>query len=224
MNSLILAALFFVGIHALISGTALRDVLVGWLGEKAYLGLFSLLSAGVLTWLIMAFGHARVVTPTPWPEYRWIAALLMFVAFEFIVLGVTTRGPTGVGGESALDQPDPARGIHRITRHPFLCGFALWAGTHLLFNPEPAALWFFGAFLALSLIGPALIDAKRAKKFGAKWQAYAAVTSALPFLAIAQGRNRLVFGELGVHKLIIAAVVYAGFAMLHARFFGIAPF
>jgi uncharacterized membrane protein len=224
MNSLILAALFFVGIHALISGTALRSVLVGRLGEKAYLGLFSLLSALALTWLIMAFKRAHVVTPTAWLEYRWVAALLVFVAFEFSVLGLMTRGPTGVGGESALDLPEPARGIQRITRHPFLCGFAIWSGTHLLFNPEPAALWFFGAFLALSLIGPALIDAKRAKKFGAKWQAYAAVTSALPFLAIAQGRNRFVFSEMGLHKLIIAALVYAGFAMLHARFFGIAPF
>jgi uncharacterized membrane protein len=224
MDSLILAALFFVGIHALISGTGLRAVLVGKLGEKAYLGLFSLLSAVALAWLILAFVHARVIMPTPWLEYRWFAALLVFVAFQFIVLGMMTRGPTVVGGESALDQPDPARGIHRITRHPFLCGFAIWAATHMIFNPEAAPLCFFGAFLLLSLIGPWLIDAKRARALGAKWQSYAAVTSALPFLAIAQGRNHLVLAEIGALKIVIAAVIFGAFALLHARLFGIAPF
>lgn len=221
MTSLIAAVLFFVGIHVLVSGTRLRDVLVARLGARAYLGLFSLASAAALTWMILAFSRARFVTLTGLQDWRWLAAVLVLVAVMLVVLGLATKSPTAAGGESALDDPDPARGILRITRHPFLWGFALWAATHMLFNPQPAALWFFGGFLALSLVGPLLIDAKRARRFGEKWTRYAAVTSNVPFAAIVQGRNRLVLAELGMLKLGIALALFVTLLLLHPRFFGV---
>src|SRR5258705_336888 len=42
MTSLILAALFFVGIHLLVAGTTLRDRLIARLGAGPYRGLFAL--------------------------------------------------------------------------------------------------------------------------------------------------------------------------------------
>ena len=216
-------AILFVGIHLLISGTRLRAQLAGRLGERAYMGLFSLLSAGALTWMIVAFARYNTPVPTALMQQRWLAAAGVLVAFVFVVLGLLTPGPTAVGGDAVLDSPEPARGIHRITRHPFLWGVALWAAVHLVFNPQPAGLWFFGAFLVLALIGPPSIDAKRAAKFGEKWARYAAVTSNVPFLAIAQGRNRLVPRELGVIKLAIALAAFAGFLLLHPMLFGVHP-
>ena len=113
---------------------------------------------------------------------------------------------------------------HRITRHPFLWGVALWSAVHLLFNPEAANLLFFGTFVLVAVAGTFSIDAKRARLFGEGWQRYAAQTSNVPFAAIVQGRNRFVLAELGWLKLAAAVAVFAALAWLHARFFGLPPF
>jgi uncharacterized membrane protein len=106
-----------------------------------------------------------------------------------VVIGLTTPSPTVTGGTGALDRDDAVRGILRVTRHPFLCGVALWAALHLILNGDAAALVLFGALLVLALIGPSSIDAKRQRAFGARWERFAAATSILPFAAIAAGRE-----------------------------------
>jgi uncharacterized membrane protein len=221
MTGLTLAALSFVALHLLVSGTRLRDVLVARMGERPYLGVFSLASAGVLAWLIVAYLRARQPQLTPFDDFRWMAWIAVFVAFALIVLGLMTQGPTAVGRERALEQPEAARGIHRITRHPFLWGMALWALVHIAFNPELPHLLFFGTFLLVAVAGTAAIDAKRARRFGDKWQRYAAITSNVPFAAIMQRRNRWPGAEIGWVGIAIAAGVFAFFLILHARFFGV---
>lgn len=224
MTMLIAAVVFFVGIHWLIAGTRLRDRLVSGLGEPAYLALFSLLSIAALAWMIWAYGRVRVPVPSGLSGLGWLALLLVFVAFVFGVLGLMSRSPTVVGGGAVLKQEAAPSGIHRISRHPFLWGVALWAATHMLLNPQPAELWFFGGFLLLALVGPFSIDAKRARRYGEQWARYAAATSNLPFLAIARGRNRLVWSELGLAKLAVAVAVFLALAGLHGRFFGVPAF
>jgi uncharacterized membrane protein len=223
MLSLALAAILFVGIHVFVSATPLRGALVARLGERGYLGAFSLASGVLLVWMIWAFGRVHQAQTTALVNERWIAAVLVFVAFLFIVYGNATRGPTAVGGERKLDDPDAVRGIHRITRHPFLVGMALWSGTHLLFNPEAATAWLFGAFFVLSLLGPRSIDGRRAKRMGEKWTRYAQSTSVLPFVAVLQGRNRVAWSEFSPWPLLVTIAVYAFFIAMHARFFGVSP-
>lgn len=223
MTTLALAAAAFAGMHLLISGTRVRDALVVRLGEKPFVALFSLASAVVLGWLIWAYARARVPALTPLADLRWLAAALVLVAFALVVLGLTTPGPTGVGGDKLMNREDPARGIHRVTRHPFLWGVALWALVHLAFNPEPANLWFFGTFALVAIAGTFSIDAKRARRYGEAWQRYASLTSNLPFGAIAQKRNRFVPAELGWLKLAAVVIAYAAFVALHTRFFGMPP-
>lgn len=224
MTSLTLAALVFTGMHLLIAGTRLRDALVARLGTRGFQGSFSLASVVALGWLIWAYGKARVPEPTAIPDLRWLGALLVFVAFVLIVLGLMTPGPTVVGGEKILDRDDPARGVHRITRHPFLWGVALWALVHVGFNANAANAVFFGTFALVAIVGTFSIDAKRARHFGDKWQRYAARTSNIPFAAIAQGRNALAAGEIGALKIAMAAAAYVVFALTHPKFFGVAPF
>lgn len=223
MTSLALAAVAFAVLHLLVSGTRLRDALAARLGEQVYLGLFSLASIALLAWLIVAYGHVRTVQPTPLAGLRWLAMALVLVAFVLMVLGLTTPSPTVVKGEKMLDRAEPAAGIQRITRHPFLWGVALWAAVHLVFNPGLAHLLFFGAFLVVALAGTASIDAKRARRFGDKWARYAQLTSNVPFMAIAQGRNRWPGAELGWLKVGAGVAAFALLLALHARFFGVSP-
>ena len=110
------------------------------------------------------------------------------------------RNPTTVGMEGSLQgegaAEDLARGVTRITRHPFQWSVVLWAGTHLAANGDQVSVVFFTTFLVLGLLGGALIDRKKAAALGADWQPYAQVTSNVPFAAILSGRNRLVLREL----------------------------
>jgi uncharacterized membrane protein len=224
VTTLALAAFAFTALHLLVSGTRLRDALVARLGEKPYQGLFSLASVVVLGWLIWAYGKAHAPELTPLAEWRWLAAPLVFLAFLLVVLGLFTRGPTVVGGEKLMTREDPARGVHRVTRHPFLWGVALWATVHAVYNAGAANLLFFGTFVVVAVAGTFSIDAKRLRAHGENWRRYAAVTSNLPFAAIIQGRNRFVAAEFGLAAFGVAVAVFAGFALLHARFFGLPPF
>ncbi|MGH8441612.1 MAG: NnrU family protein [Nevskiaceae bacterium] len=224
MTNLALAAVAFAAMHLLIAGTRTRGILVARLGERAFLGLFSAASAGVLGWLIWAYAQVRQPMLTPLTDLRWLSAVLVLVAFTFIVLGLTTPGPTIVGGAKLMTREDPARGIHRVTRHPFLWGIALWALVHALFNPEQANLWFFGTFVFVATVGTFSIDAKREAAYGEAWERYVQLTSNIPFAAIAQRRNRLVLAEIGWVRLGAALAAYLVLSLLHARFFGLPPF
>ena len=221
MLNLIAASVYFLLIHFGVSGTRLRDALVARLGPGRYRGAFALASIVGLVWMIYGFRHAPAVPL--WglvPGFRTAAYVLVFIAFLFAVIGVATPSPTRVGMESKLTQgAEIARGMVRITRHPFLWGTALWALVHLIMNGELAALVLFGTLLVLALGGTAAIDAKRRRAFGAQWAQFAAVTSNLPFAAIAAGRNRLApaVREIGAWRVLLAIFVYVVAFYLHGR-------
>jgi len=221
MLNLIAASAYFLLIHFGVSGTKLRDALVARLGPGPYRGAFALASILGLVWMIYAFRHAPAVPLWGFvPGFRPAASILVLIAFLFAVIGIATPSPTRVGMEAKLKQgPDIARGMVRITRHPFLWGTALWALVHLIINGELAALILFGSLLVLALGGTTAIDAKRRRAFGDQWAQFAAVTSNIPFAAIAAGRNQLLpaLREIGVWRPLAAIAVYAVAFYLHGR-------
>ncbi len=224
MGSLITAAVFFDAVHILIAGTELRWKITGRIGEEAFQVIFSVLSLAGIVWLSRAYGRAEYVAL--WGQvqaFRWLALIAMAIAFFFVVFAFASPNPTAVRGGAMLKEKAPAQGIQRITRHPFLWGVALWSLVHLIFNGDLASVIFFGSFLVLALKGPASIDRKRKKIYGDDWDRFAAVTSNVPFLAIAQGRNSLMIGELGGWRIVLVVVVYGFFLHMHQFFFGVSP-
>lgn len=224
MTQLILAAIFFIILHVGVSGTVVRDRVIEKMGEKAYRGAFSLFSLLGIFWLAHAYKVSDYIET--WGQLAWfkpIAVFLMLVAFLFVVLGVTTPNPTSVGGEKLLMADAPAQGIQRVTRHPVLWGFVLWAVTHSIANGDMASLLFFGSFAIVSLIGMRSIDVKRKKSCGQQWEHHADTTSIIPFLAIKEGRNRLVIAEFKGWQLVSAIVLYAAMMHFHKAIFGVSP-
>jgi len=224
MATLIAASAFFLLIHFGVSGTRLRDVAVARLGEGRYRALFSLASVAGIIWLGWAYGRAPTVELWTQPDgLQPLALALVFVAFLFVGIGLATPSPTRVGMESKLAQgADLARGIVRITRHPFLWGVALWALVHLIVNGDLASVILFGSLLLLALGGTASIDAKRRRMFGDAWNRFAQTTSNVPFAAMITGRNqlRLALREIGILRPVIAITVFAVLVALHGRLFG----
>lgn len=226
MLSLTAASAFFLLIHFGVSGTRLRDRLVSLMREGPYRGAFALTSLVGLVWMSRAYARAPAIELWAPPSgIRPLAFVLVFVAILFVVIGLATPSPTRVGMESKLAQEtELARGMVRITRHPFLWGVALWALVHVVANGDVASLIFFGSLLVLALGGTVSIDAKRRRSFGDGWQRFAGATSNVPFGAIASGRNRLgpALREIGLLRPVIAIAAYAAFLVFHGRLFGAA--
>ncbi|HUZ13436.1 MAG TPA: NnrU family protein [Caulobacteraceae bacterium] len=227
MTMLIAAAAAFLAIHLLISGTRLRDALAGAIGQGPYMGLFSLASIATLAWMGVAYAAAhRGADPLYWaatPATRWIQLVVSLAAFLLVVPGLTTPNPTSVRQEAALERRDAVRGVLRITRHPFLCGVALWAAGHLMVNGDLASLVLFGSLLLLAILGTASIDAKRRRALGEKWDAFARATSAVPFAAILQRRQTLKLREIGATRIIAALAVWGALLAAHPYLFGVSP-
>lgn len=226
MTSLIAAAVFFVLLHLLVSGTVLRGAIVTIIGEGAFMGLFSLASVAGLVWLGWAYGQARGTGPVYWDlgsGGRHAAAALVLLAMLLIVPGLTTPNPTSVKQEGALEKPNAVQGMLRITRHPFLWGVAIWALAHLLANGDLPGVILFGSMLALALFGTASIDAKRKRALGPRWDAFAAQTSGVPFAAVLSGKQKLSVGEIGLWRILLAVAVYAAVLWGHPFLFGVKP-
>ncbi|RMF95627.1 MAG: NnrU protein [Gammaproteobacteria bacterium] len=224
MLRLTLAAIFFTGSHLGISGTRLRGWLMQRIGELPYLLAYSLLSLLALAWLAEAYKAAPYVET--WGQVHALqplAALLMLPACLLAVIGLTTPSPTLAGAERLLEAAEPARGILRVTRHPFLMGAALWAAIHLLVNGDLASALLFGSLLLLALAGAKSIDAKRRASAGAQWERFAAVTSILPFAAIMAGRNRLRLSEIGWWRPLLGLLAWVALLRFHAAFAGVSP-
>jgi uncharacterized membrane protein len=113
--------------------------------------------------------------------------------------------------------------VLRITRHPMMWAFALWAAVHLIGNGELAAAVFFGTFLVTAAAGMPSIDHKFALRDPLRWQRFAAETSILPGGAILAGRNRLIWEEIGWLLPLAAVLLWAGLLIGHRHLFGVAP-
>lgn len=224
MTELALAALLFVGTHLGIAGTRLRALIVARTGEAGYLVAYVVISLVTISWLADAWKAAPYVET--WGQVYSVQPLAlagMALAFLLVVIGLTTPSPTLVGAEGLLAGPSPVRGILRITRHPFLSGVALWSVIHLVVNGDQASLILFGSMAVLAIAGAWSIDGKRAEKMGARWETFCEQTSILPFAAILQGRNRLVFAEIGWWRIGLAVAIFFAVLHFHAGLFGVSP-
>lgn len=209
--SLVFAGIAWVVLHIGVSGTALRGAIVARIGQGAFRGLFVVASLLLLGWLVHAYNVAGPVAQL-WVAPRWLVVVLMLLmlpALLLLVCSVTMPNPTSVRGGHALEAPEPARGILRITRHPMLWAFATWGLLHLAAIGTASMAVLAGAIIVTAFAGMPSLDAKYARREPQRWPAFAAATSILPFGAILAGRNRLSLRELGWWRPLLAAVLWA---------------
>jgi len=71
----------------------------------------------------------------------------------------------------------------------------------------------------VALLGTLSMD--RRKRANPDFVRFERLTSHVPFVAIAQGRNRLVWGEIGWARPLIGLAAFAVFLAGHRYFFGV---
>jgi len=217
METLLLACAVFLATHFMPS-TPLRGVLVKSMGQWGYTGVYSAIAFGMIGW--MSWAYTRAPVEPLWPGVRWLPALLMPISFVLLACGLFANNPTIVGMYRLLKNADPARGIIRVTRHPVMWSFLLWALAHLLARGDMKSLVFFGSFAVLASVGTLLMDRRKQQSLGENWARFAAVSSNLPFVAILQGRNKFAAAEIGWRNPAIGLALYALFFWLHPVLFG----
>lgn len=222
MIALLTAALVFVLGHFLLSAPPVRGRLVAAIGEYPFLGLYSLLALASFAAMLWAYGQAPLVPLWERAAWgRWIALLLTPFAFVLVVASYTSRNPTALFQSAGLAARAP--GILCITRHPAMWGIALWSLAHLAATGDLASSILFGALTILALGGAAHQDGRNALRRGAEWQAFASVTSALPFVAIAQGRTPFDWAGIGWWRIALGLAAWALLLHFHPALFGVAP-
>ncbi len=140
MTALYLGIILFGGIHLFsIFCPGWRDGLKAKLGEKAFKGLYALVSLAGLVFLIMGYMASRggplaadwVYVPASWSKH----VTMLFVLLAFVLLGASH-------GKGYLK-----KWLH----NPMSIGIALWATGHLLSNGKRTAVYMFGMFLVVAL-------------------------------------------------------------------------
>lgn len=206
MIEFLLALIAFLLAHSIPARPAVRGRLVGLLGERPYLLLYSLLSLGLLAWLISAALRAPAIPLWPAGIWAWhLSLLLMLAACWLLAGGLALPNPRSISLSRAPFDPQ-VPGLAGLVRHPVLWGFAIWAGSHLLANGELVLVILFGVFLLFSLGGMAIIDRRKRRQLGADWARLCGLTkrwSGKQLLVTFGGGTLLYAALLALHPLLI---------------------
>lgn len=218
MLELALAGLAWTALHLVVAGP-LRPAFARRTGEHGFRLLFSALSFASLGWLVSAWRSAPVVPL--FPGNPWLPLALMPVACVLLTAAARPSNPTSVMGQVTLGGRLPVHGITRVTRHPMLWAFALWAAAHLFASGTLGGLLLSAPLLATAVRGMFNIDAKRRRELGSSWDAFASVTSRFPFAAIAAKRQRFVVSEIGWSPVVGGLALFTALVLLHERLTGV---
>ncbi|RJY09500.1 NnrU family protein [Aurantiacibacter aquimixticola] len=181
--SLIAASLTLVGTHIALSHP-LRAPLIGAIGEGGFQLLYNAVSVAALVWMYFAFRAAPAADLPGSGNVGWFAATILTLPALVLFLGsITPRNPALPVPGAASQAGKAVKGVFRVTRHPMMWGFALWAVSHLIlwwsWRTNVLAL----AILTLALLGAHLQDRKKRALMGEAWRSREARTTYLPRLA-----------------------------------------
>lgn len=176
---LVAANIAFVGTHFAMSHP-LRGPLVGVLKEGGFSAVYSLVSVATLFWVYLAYKAAPSDDLPGSGEIGWIVASAL--AFIALVLWAGSFAgnpamPTPKAAEQARAKP---KGMFRVTRHPMMWGFALWALSHIILWANLRSVIIAFAIGILALVGAKLQDRKKAALMGDVWAEWSSRTSYWP--------------------------------------------
>lgn len=211
MENVVAAAAAFVGTHFLLSHP-LRAPLVRAIGNKGFLGFYSLVAFATLGWLALAYRAAPARAPL-WPvgDALWAIGTVLMLAGAILFMGSLVRNPALPEANTAT--VPQARGVFAITRHPMMWGFAAWGVVHILVFPDPSNVVLALAIIVLALVGAHLQDRKKERLQPDFWREWERRTSYWPFAAITAGRARI--GKIGMHALAGGFVVWLAATWAH---------
>ena len=177
--SLLLSSIAFVGTHFLLSHP-LRGPLVRTMGEGPFRGVYSMVS--LITFGLMVFFYHAIGRETylMWNagDAGWIIGTILMWLAAILFVGSFLGNPALVGAPGPRGGPS---GVLRITRHPMMWSFAIWAAVHMMIIAQFKTVVFDSAIIILALVGAYMQDRKKAGQMGEDWHDWTAQTAFVPF-------------------------------------------
>ncbi len=217
---LILAVSAFVGGHELLSHP-LRAPLVQRLGAGGFALLYSVvafatLGAAVQLW--KAVPPDRLWQVPIW--LHWLAVAAMLFAAILFVGSVTAPNPALMGGGTA--GANTPKGVQRITRHPMLWSFAIWAFVHITLSADSRTIVLASGIATLALFGAHMQDGKKRGQV-AGYGDHIAATGFVPFAAQLRGRQSWGSAWPGPVAVLGGVALWAVLLGAHPHVIGVSP-
>ena len=176
---LLLSSIAFVGTHFLLSHP-LRGPLVRAMGEGPFRGVYSMVA--LITFGLMVFFYHAIGRETylMWNagDAGWIIGTILMWLAAILFVGSFLGNPALVGAPGPRGGPS---GVLRITRHPMMWSFAIWAAVHMMIIAQFKTVVFDSAIIILALVGAYMQDRKKAGQMGEDWRDWTAQTAFVPF-------------------------------------------
>ena len=212
--SLAAASIALVGTHFALSHP-LRAPLVARIGEGAFLGLYSLVAAACLVWMVFAFRAAPAGDlGGATGEAGWIVATVLTLPALVLFLGSLWRNPALPNPGAAATVTREPTGVFAVTRHPMMWGFALWALAHFVLWWSWRTTIVALAVIVLALVGAHLQDRKKKALMGAAWTEWEVRTSFSPHWGRLMGAGAMLW--------LIALATWLLVTWLHVPAVGVA--
>jgi uncharacterized membrane protein len=222
VSEVLLAFAFFLALHSIPALPAVRANLVGLVGHRAYISLYSIASVIALAWLFHAalqLDYVEIWAPAPWQA--WVTLVLAPIGIFLVLAGLFSANPFSISFRKTRDNADAIVGV---TRHPVLWGFLFWSLAHLAPNGDLRALILFGGLALFSALGFLMLERRARKRWGGRWEVLSSRSSVLPFAAILGGRAPLRL-DAPIAAAVLLTVLITAWLLLggHAVLFGADP-
>jgi uncharacterized membrane protein len=215
---LILAVSLFVGGHELLSHP-LRAPLVLIAGAGVFTLIYSVVALGSLGWAVQlwrAIPQNRLWLVPDW--INWLAVALMLFAAILFVGSVTAPNPALMG----MPAGGSPRGVQRITRHPMMWSFAIWAIVHITLSADSRTIVLASGILTLALFGAWMQDGKKRAALSG-YGDHMAATGFIPFGAQLRGRQPWAGANPGLVAGLGGLVLWAALLWAHPFVIGVSP-
>jgi len=208
----------FAATHIGLSSLRVRPRLVAALGQLGFLGLYSVIALVIFVPLIRFYFESKHAGAALWllprgPLLSWTVYVGMGLAFVLLASSFLQPSPAGIAPASLTPH-----GVTRITRHPLVMSFVVFALVHLLPNGWAADVAFFGGFVAFSLVAAAHQDAR--KIASGQPPGYAEFARSTPFFPFSGGDTLRGLHELSPLAVVLGIGAAAAVRWFHAGWFG----
>lgn len=176
---LIAANAAFVGTHFLMSHP-LRAPLVRMLGDMGFQIAYSLVSFATLAWVYFAFKAAPPADLPGSGDTGWIVATILALPAMVLFAGSLVGNPALPTPDAEKQARAAPKGVFKVTRHPMMWGFALWALSHMVLFWSMRTMITAFAMGVLALLGAHLQDRKKEVLMGEAWEMWERKTSFWP--------------------------------------------
>src|SRR3546814_10138861 len=140
----------------------LRAPMAQALGERGFQALYSLVSLTAFAWVILAYQAAPSADLAGSGEAGWIVATIVMLPALVLLAGSFAGNPalpmTGAKALAGAQAAAGPRGAFRVTRHPRMWAFGLWALSHIILMWSWRSLITAVAMGLLALVGAHLQD------------------------------------------------------------------